>query len=156
MDDATLGEELQLVVFTLATEEYALPITRVQEINRIVAITKLPQTPDFMEGIINLRGRLIPVIDLRKRFSLAIADYTDDSRIIVVEIGNQTVGIIVDAVTEVVRLQSDSIEPPPMAFAIDAQYIQGVGKLDNRLLILLDLDRTLSTNEEIALREMNA
>lgn len=156
MDDATLHEESQLVVFTLAAEEYALPITKVQEINRIVAITKLPQTPDFMEGIINLRGRLIPVIDLRKRFFLALADYTDDSRIIVVEIGKQTVGIIVDAVTEVVRLQSDSIEPPPTAFAIESQYIQGVGKLDNRLLILLDLDRTLSTNEENSLREMNA
>jgi purine-binding chemotaxis protein CheW len=156
MSDAVLHEELQLVVFTLATEEYALPITKVQEINRIVAITKLPQTPDFMEGIINLRGRIIPVIDLRKRFALAMADYTDDSRIIVVEIGGRTVGVIVDAVTEVVTLQSDRIEPPPTAFAIESQYIQGVGKLDNRLLILLDLDRTLSTNEENVLKEMNA
>ena len=156
MDETALTEELQLVVFSLAKEEYALPITKVQEINRLVAITRLPQTPDFMEGIINLRGRIIPVIDLRKRFALAIADYTDDSRIIVVEIGGQTVGIIVDAVTEVVRLQSDRIEPPPTSFAIDSQYIQGVGKLDDRLLILLDLDRTLSTNEENVLREMNA
>jgi purine-binding chemotaxis protein CheW len=156
MDDTTLDRELQLVIFTLAKEEYALSITAVQEINRLVPITKLPQTPDFMEGIINLRGRIIPVIDLRKRFALTIADATDDSRIIVVEIKGQTVGIIVDAVTEVVRLQSDSIEPAPTAFAVDSQYIQGVGKLENRLLILLDLDRTLSSNEENALRELNA
>jgi purine-binding chemotaxis protein CheW len=108
-----------------------------------------------MEGIINLRGRIIPVIDLRKRFALATADYTEDSRIIIVGIGEQTIGIIVDAVTEVVRLQSDSIEPPPTAFAVASKYIQGVGKLDNRLLILLDLDRVLSTNEEHILREMD-
>ncbi len=109
-----------------------------------------------MEGIINLRGRIIPVIDLRKRFSLALADATDDTRIIIVDINGQTVGIIVDAVTEVVHLQSSSIEPPPQAFAIDTQYIEGVGKLDNRLLILLDIDRTLSTDEENDLRELNA
>lgn len=155
MGDDMLDEELQLVVFSLAKEEYALPITKVHEINRLVSITQLPQTPEFMEGIINLRGRIIPVIDLRKRFALAIADYTDDSRIIVVGIGEQTVGIIVDAVTEVVRLHSDNIEPPPTTFAIASKYIQGVGKLDNRLLILLDLDRIFSTDEEYVLREMN-
>jgi len=155
MDNDALIDELQLIVFSLAKEEYALPITKVQEINRLVAITKLPQTPEFMEGIINLRGRIIPVIDLRKRFVLAMADYTDDSRIIIVTIGGQTAGIIVDSVAEVVRLQSDHIEPPPKSFTIDSQYIEGVGKLGDRLLILLNLDRTLSTDEENALREMN-
>ena len=155
MEDDALIDELQLIVFSLAQEEYALPITKVQEINRLVAITKLPQTPNFMEGIINLRGQIIPVIDLRKRFALAMAEYTDDSRIIIVTIGGQTAGIIVDSVAEVVRLQSDHIEPPPKSFTIDSQYIEGVGKLGDRLLILLNLDRTLSTDEENALREMN-
>ncbi len=154
MDNITASEELQLVIFRLAKEEYGLPITKVQEINRLVPITKLPQTPSFMEGIINLRGRVIPVIDLRKRFQLAAAERSEDNRIIIVEVNGQTVGVIVDAVTEVVRLAAGSIEPPPPAFIIDAQYIHGVGKLDDRLLILLDIDRILTSQEEIILKEI--
>ncbi len=154
MDNVTANEELQLVIFRLAKEEYGLPITKVQEINRLVPITKLPQTPSFMEGIINLRGRVIPVIDLRKRFQLAAAEQSEDNRIIIVEVNEQTVGVIVDAVTEVVRLAAGSIEPPPPAFIIDAQYIHGVGKLDDRLLILLDIDRILTSQEEIVLKEI--
>jgi purine-binding chemotaxis protein CheW len=154
MDNVTANEELQLVIFRLAKEEYGLPITKVQEINRLVPITKLPQTPSFMEGIINLRGRVIPVIDLRKRFQLAAAEQSEDNRIIIVEVNGQTVGVIVDAVTEVVRLAAASIEPPPPTFIIDAQYIHGVGKLDDRLLILLDIDRILTSQEEIILKDI--
>ncbi len=150
----TQQQELQLVVFNLGQEEYGLPITKVQEINRLAPITKLPQAPSFMEGVINLRGRVIPVIDLRKRFQISIGEYTDDTRVIIVEVTGQTVGIIVDAVTEVIRLSSSNIEPPPPAFILDAQYIQGVGKIDDRLLILLDMDKILSTQEEIALRQL--
>ncbi len=154
MDIATANEELQLVIFRLAKEEYGLPITKVQEINRLVPITKLPQTPSFMEGIINLRGRIIPVIDLRKRFSLPVDGQSEDNRIIIVEVNGQTVGIIVDAVTEVVRLAGASVEPPPPAFILDAQYIHGVGKLDERLLILLDIDKVLTSQEEIILKQI--
>ena len=154
MDIVTANEELQLVIFRLAKEEYGLPITKVQEINRLVPITKLPQTPSFMEGIINLRGRIIPVIDLRKRFSLPVDGQSEDNRIIIVEVNGQTVGIIVDAVTEVVRLAGASVEPPPPAFILDAQYIHGVGKLDERLLILLDIDKVLTSQEEIILKQI--
>lgn len=154
MDYVAAHEELQLVIFRLAKEEYGLPITKVQEINRLVPITKLPQTPSFMEGIINLRGRIIPVIDLRKRFQLAAADQSEDNRIIIVEVNGQTVGIIVDAVTEVVRLSGANIEPPPPAFILDAQYIHGVGKFDERLLILLDIDKILTSQEEIMLKQI--
>jgi len=150
------AQELQLVIFRLAREEYGLPITKVQEINRLVPITKLPQTPSFMEGVINLRGRVIPVIDLRKRFQLSTAEHSDDTRIIIVEVKGQTVGVIVDAVTEVVRLSAANIEPPPPAFILDAQYIEGVGKMDDRLLILLDIDKILTSQEEIVLRKMSA
>lgn len=150
--DAT--HELQLVIFTLAKEEYGLPITKVQEINRLVPITKLPQTPDFMEGVINLRGRVIPVIDLRKRFQLAAAGNSEDTRIIIVDVDGQTLGIVVDAVTEVVRLTADSVEPPPPAFVLDSQYIHGIGKLDGRLLILLNIDKVLTSQEVIALQKM--
>jgi len=154
MDIVTANEELQLVIFRLAKEEYGLPITKVQEINRLVPITKLPQTPSFMEGIINLRGRIIPVIDLRKRFSLPADEQSEDNRIIIVEVNGQTVGIIVDAVTEVVRLAGASVEPPPPAFILDAQYIHGVGKLDERLLILLDIVKLRPSQEELILKQI--
>ncbi|MPN42542.1 Chemotaxis protein CheW [bioreactor metagenome] len=108
-----------------------------------------------MEGIINLRGRIIPVVDLRKRFQLDVTSYDEDTRIIIVEVNGQTVGIIVDAVNEVVRLGADCIEPPPPAFMLDARYIDGVGKLEDRLLILLDINKILTAQEEIALRQMN-
>lgn len=147
--------ELQLVVFRLAREEYGLPITRVQEINRLAPITKLPQTPSFMEGIINLRNRIIPVIDLRKRFQLEVTEHTDNTRIIIVEVNGQTIGVIVDAVNEVVRLEQEQIEPPPPSFVLDAQYIHGVGKVDGRLLILLNINAVLSSQEEIELKEFN-
>ena len=148
-------QELQLVIFRLAKEEYGLPITKVQEINRLVPITKLPQTPVFMEGIINLRGRIIPVVDLRKRFGLEVSDYNDDSRIIIVEVNGQTVGVIVDAVAEVVRMPAANVEPPPPSFILDAKYIQGVGKLDGRLLILLEIDQILTSQETIVLKQLN-
>ncbi len=154
MDDVTANQELQLVIFRLAKEEYGLPITKVQEINRLVPITKLPQTPSFMEGIINLRGRIIPVIDLRKRFQLAATEQSEDNRIIIVEVSGQTIGIIVDAVTEVVRLPGSSVEPPPPTFILDAQYIHGVGKLEERLLIMLDIDKILTSQEEIMLKQI--
>lgn len=151
----TAEQELQLVIFRLAKEEYGLPITKVQEINRLVPITKLPQTPVFMEGIINLRGRIIPVVDLRKRFQLEVSDYNDDSRIIIVEVSGQTVGVIVDAVAEVVRMPAANVEPPPPAFILDAKYIQGVGKLEGRLLILLEIDQILTSQETIVLKQLN-
>jgi len=155
MDDTQTTQELQLVIFRLAKEEYGLPITKVQEINRLVPITKLPQTPSFMEGIINLRGRIIPIIDLRKRFQLAASEHNEDNRIIIVEVKGQIVGIIVDAVNEVVRLPQSSIEPPPAAFILDGQYIHGVGKMEDRLLILLNIDSILTSQEEIILKQIN-
>lgn len=154
MENIQTSPEIQLVIFRLANEEYGLPITKVQEINRLVPITKLPQTAAFMEGVINLRGRIIPVIDLRKRFQLTVTDYAEDTRIIIVEVNGQTVGIIVDAVTEVVRLAAASVEPPPPSFMLDSQYIHGVGKMEDRLLILLDIDKILTVQEEITLRQI--
>lgn len=156
MDEVQTAQELQLVVFRLMKEEYGLPITKVQEINRLVPITKLPQTPSFVEGVINLRGRIIPVIDLRKRFQLGANEQSDDTRIIVVEVNGQTVGITVDQVTEVVRLPADAVEPPPPAFILDAQYVNGIGKLDDRLLILLNIDKILTSQEAIELKQIDA
>ena len=155
MEHAKAEQELQLVTFRLANEEYGLPITKVQEINRLVPVTKLPQTPSFMEGIINLRGRIIPVIDLRKRFAMAVTAHDDDTRIIIVEINGQILGVTVDAVTEVVRLSTSNIEPPPATVAVDLQYIDGVGKMDERLIILLNIDKVLTDQEERTVKQIS-
>ncbi|MGE5372118.1 MAG: chemotaxis protein CheW [Solirubrobacterales bacterium] len=155
-----MADEIQLVVFTLKSGntvcEYGVPITQVQEINRLTTPTKLPQVPAFVEGIINLRGIVIPIIDLKKRFAMELTEYTDDTRIIVVEIAGQTVGIIVDEVTEVLRLPVTSIEPPPaIAGGITADYLNGVGKLDKRLLIMLDMTKILTEGEKSELVNSN-
>lgn len=155
MEHTKAEQELQLVTFRLANEEYGLPITKVQEINRLVPVTKLPQTPSFMEGIINLRGRIIPVIDLRKKFGMMITAHDDDTRIIIVEIQGETVGVTVDAVKEVVRLDTANIEPPPTNVAVDSVYIDGVGKINDRLIILLDLDKVLTPQEQVTVKEIS-
>ncbi|NPV30353.1 MAG: purine-binding chemotaxis protein CheW [Firmicutes bacterium] len=153
MEEKETGE-IQLVVFRLGAEEYGVPITQVQEINRLTTPTRIPKAPAFVEGVINLRGKVLPVIDLKKRFGLEGAAYTDEARIVVVEIAGHTVGVIVDVVSEVLRLPVTSIEPPPAVIAgITADYLRGVGKLDDRLLILLDLNKILTETEQSQLRE---
>jgi purine-binding chemotaxis protein CheW len=156
-----MAEEVQLVVFKLKTGdlvcEYGVPITKVHEIIPMVAPTRLPQVPDFVEGIINLRGKIIPIIDLKKRFGMNASDITSESRSVVVEVEGQTIGIIVDEVSEVLRLSADSIEPPPTVVGgIAADYLTGVGKMENRLLILLDMDKILNEGEKADLLTVGA
>jgi purine-binding chemotaxis protein CheW len=156
MNDVKLpSDEIQLVVFKLGEEEYGVPITQVQEINRLVTPTKIPKSPEFVEGVINLRGKIIPIIDLKKRFSLPLTDSTDDTRIVVIEIAGNTVGVIVDAVSEVIRINSSNIEPAPAIISsIDAEYLSGVGKVDDRLLILLELNKVFSDKEKDVISEI--
>jgi purine-binding chemotaxis protein CheW len=147
-DDAGGSELLQLVTFVVGTEEFAVPILSVQEINRMMQITRVPQSPPFVEGVINLRGKIIPVVDLRKRFGMQIDADNADNRIIVVEVGGRVIGFTVDRVNEVLRIQSSIVEPPPsMVCGIDSEYVQGVGKLEDRLLILLDLGRLFNAGD---------
>ena len=134
--------ELQLVSFQLGNEEYGVDILKVQEINRMLAISKIPNAPDYVEGIINLRGKVIPIISLRKRFNLAGKENDKQTRIIVVDINGKTLGVVVDSVSEVLRLQSSTIEPAPAVVSNkNEEYIKGVGKIADKLLILLDLDK---------------
>ena len=136
--------EEQLVTFGLGSEEFGVDIMRVQEIIRIPPITRVPKAPPYVEGVINLRGNVIPVISLRTRFGLEPVEETDLSRIIVLQVEKKVYGIRVDAVTEVLRLAAASIEPPPtVALGMDSQFIRGVGKIGERLLILLDLDNIM-------------
>jgi len=137
--------ERQLVVFSLHNELYGVDINVVREIIRMQDLTKIPETPSYVEGVINLRGSVTPVIDLRKRLDLYVGEATNDSRILVVDVRSQNIGVIVDAVTEVLRVASDAIEPTSsIVTAADSDYLLGIAKLEDRLIILLDLESALS------------
>lgn len=139
-----LNELLQLVSFKISNEEFGIDILSVQEINRMLQITKVPNTPDFIEGVINLRGRIIPVIDLRVKLGMMRKEHSKDTRIVVVDIKQKTVGFIVDEVNEVLRIPKSITEAPPdMVSGINSEYIISIGKLEDRLLILLDLEKMI-------------
>jgi purine-binding chemotaxis protein CheW len=148
--------EQQLVVFELANEHYGVDISSVESIIKMQEITRIPHSPSFVEGITNLRGLVLPVIDLRKRFSLESQAASRDSRIMVVALGPVKVGMIVDAVSEVLRVPSESIEPPPsMTTSSKANFITGIAKLDDVLVILLDLSKILTTDEQVELTSVS-
>lgn len=148
------GKIVQIVGFWLGDEEYGVDIQKVNEINRIVEITRVPRSPDFVEGVINLRGRVVPVIQLRKRFGLEERAFDKDTRIVVMDILGRTIGVIVDSVTEVLRIPSGCIDPPPSMIAgLESEYVKGIGKLEDRLLMLLDFDKVISSEEVQALND---
>src|SRR5215468_12369215 len=133
---------IQLVGFRLDNEDYAIAITKIQEIILMKPITRIPQVPDFIEGLINLRGSVIPIVNLRKRFGLPPREVDDETRTIVVNIHDKTVGCIVDAVTQVMRINRDQIQPPPLSvLSVSHQYVAGLARLEDRLLIILDIER---------------
>ncbi|WP_420266520.1 chemotaxis protein CheW [Candidatus Magnetominusculus dajiuhuensis] len=141
---AVTDNVLQLVTFTLGTEEYAIDILRVQEINRMTDITIVPNAPPFVEGVVNLRGKVIPVVSLRKKFEIEDRASDESSRVMIVDLQGVTIGLIVDAVSEVLRVSSDIVEStPPMSSNIDTEFIYGIAKLNDRLIILLDIDKML-------------
>jgi purine-binding chemotaxis protein CheW len=141
--------ELQLVLFDLASEHYAVSSQCVREIIRMQSITRVPGALEFVEGVTNLRGKVVPVIDLRKRLALPAGDETKDMRIVVLEVGSEYVGLIVDGVSEVLRVPYSLIEPPSeVVHGPDTDYILGIAKLESKLVILLDADRLLSMDEK--------
>jgi purine-binding chemotaxis protein CheW len=143
---------MQLVSFHLDKEEYGIEITRVREIILMGEITRVPETPPHIKGLINLRSTVIPIVDLRLRFGLPEETPTDHTRIMVVNVAGKTIGIVVDAVSEVLRISQEQIAPPPPTVAgLNNEYLTGLVKLDNRMLILLDIDKVVARNrEEIA------
>jgi purine-binding chemotaxis protein CheW len=147
------GELLQLVSFKIGDEEFGVDILKVQEINRMLEVTRVPNAPEFVDGVINLRGKVIPIIALRRRFGMERKESDKNTRIVVVELDGKIVGFVVDAVREVLRIPRSVTEaPPPIVAGIGAEYIRAVGKLEGRLLILLDLKGVLleGEKEEIA------
>ena len=154
-DNNGLVGERQLVVFDLNEEVYGVDISAVREIIRMQEITRVPRAPEFIEGVINLRGKVIPVVDLRKRFSMPGPERTEEHRIVVVDVDGQDIGMVVDAVTEVSRVPSNSIEPPSSVITTnDSAYLTGIVKTDDKLIILLDIAKVISDNEAVALAEV--
>jgi purine-binding chemotaxis protein CheW len=144
-----IATDNKVIVFQLKDEEFAVSVQQVGGIERMVTITRVPNTADFVKGVINLRGVVTPIIDLRTRLGIEESPYNESTRIIIVNLEEMEVGLIVDAANDVIDIPSDVIEPAPEVIgAVNADYIDGVAKLENRLLILLDLKKIL-TNEEI-------
>ncbi len=153
-----MAEELKVIVFTLANEEYGIEVDKVKTIERMSPITRVPKTPPFVKGVMNLRGVVVPVIDLRGRFGLPETEPTDNSRIIIVAANELEVGFIVDSANDVLDVMSDAIEnPPEVVGGVKAKYLSGVAKIgDNRLLILLHLGEVLNRAEIIQLEQFGS
>jgi purine-binding chemotaxis protein CheW len=142
------ANDKKVIVFQLEEEEYAVSVQQVGSIERIQPITRVPQTEAFVKGVINLRGVITPVIDIRIRFGLEEMEYTESSRIIIVYLDDMEVGLIVDSANDVIDIPENSIEPAPEIIgALDTDYIEGVAKVNDRLLILLDLQKVLTPEE---------
>ena len=149
---ARRSELLQLVTFGLGNENYAVNILKVQEINRTKEITRVPNAPSYEEGVINLRGRVMPIINLRKIFGLPEKENDTQTRIMIMDIEGITIGLVVDSVSEVLRIPAGIIEgTPPMASDINTEFITGIAKLEDRLIVLLDVDRLLAGKSEAVL-----
>ena len=149
--------DLHIVGFRIGAETFGVPIARVKEIVRVPAITAIPEAPACVEGVINLRGKIIPVVDLRKRFGEEAAAPGKKSRILVAEAESKLVGLLVDSASEVLNIPRSAVEDPPDVFdEHDLRYVTGVGKLDSRLIILLDLTKVLEKGDLKRLGEITA
>lgn len=149
-DNIQHDELIQLVSFMLADEEYGVEVLKVREIIRMPTITKMPNTPHYVEGVINLRGKVIPIISMRKRFGLMESENNNQTRIMVMDVAGSLTGFIVDAVSEVIRIHSSEIQPPPsmvVSGGIGQEFITGVFNHADRLLIIMDVDRMFSDDE---------
>ncbi|GAB4263517.1 MAG: chemotaxis protein CheW [Deferrisomatales bacterium] len=155
-DDHT-SEDRQLVTFRVGEEEFGVDILSVREIHRVMDVTRVPHAPEFVDGVVNLRGQVVPVVDLRKRFGLEPAAPGRSTRIVVVELGTVVVGFLVDAVCQVRRVAADALDaPPPLVAGLAREYIEAVARVEDGLLILLDLRRLLDRREADELRSLGA
>jgi purine-binding chemotaxis protein CheW len=146
--------EHQLVVFELANEFYGIDIAVVESIIKMQEITQLPQTPAYLKGVTNLRGTVLPVIDLRNRFGMETQNDTKQTRVIIVTMGDVKVGLMVDGVSEVLRISDESIEPlPPMVNSVNSDFLKGIVRLEDRLIILLEVEKVLALEEQQALAQ---
>ena len=149
--------ENQIVIFELGQENFGVDIAAVESIIKMQAITRMPHAPAFVQGVTNLRGKVLPVIDLRSRFGMPAQETDKNSRIIVIAVNHTEVGMIVDGVSEVLTITEQTIEPAPaIASTVDSRFITGIAKIDARLVILVDLAAILSAGEQADLETMSA
>ncbi|MBN2556941.1 MAG: purine-binding chemotaxis protein CheW [Anaerolineales bacterium] len=147
--------EEQLVVFQLSSEQYAMSIAAVEGIIKMQSITRVPHAPACVEGVTNLRGEVLPVIDLRKRFELEMTAASEDTRIIVVELNGEKAGMVVDGVSEVIKIPEEAIEPPAaIVSGVDTAFIRGIATIEDRLIILVDLEKVLSLEEQVEIKAL--
>ena len=152
---AQSAEADQMISFSIGEEHYGVDIQEVKEVIRIREITQLPKAPTFVKGVINLRGDVIPIIDLREKFGLEQLDYTEVTRVIVVEVDGKSIGMVVDRVSNVIKIPQDEIEPPPpLVGGLSGEYLRGIGKLGEKLIVLISIDKILTTDEKIELKKM--
>lgn len=152
METAIHADMLQFVTFKLAGQKYAVDILKVQEINNMKEITPIPNAPGYVEGAVNLRGKVIPVLNLRRKFHMEEVGLNDSAKIIIIDIRGIIMGVIVDAVSDVLRVPVDVVEPPPpVSSTIRSEFIRGVAKLPEGLVIILDMDKLLDSGEQQAL-----
>ncbi|WP_409340954.1 chemotaxis protein CheW [Paenibacillus sp. MBLB4367] len=151
-----MSEEMKVIVFTLGSEEYGVEVEKVKTIERIMPMTRVPRTFHFVKGVINLRGVVTPIIDLRGRFGLEETEPTDQTRIIIINIKDIEVGLVVDSASDVIDVDSDSVEDPPeIVGGVKAKYLRGVARIgEDRLLVLLNLEEVLNKSEIIQLEHI--
>lgn len=149
-----LDSEIQLILFDINNVEYALNINSISEIIKLTPINPLPGAPEFIRGVINLRGKIIPIVDLRERFIVKTLQFTKKTRVIIANVQNNEIGLIVDAVTDVIGLQSDKIEPPLAVIeGLKMEYVEGIIKFKNKLIIIINIEKILTSNEKLILKE---
>lgn len=148
MTNAIEQDNIKVIVFQLADKEYAIPVSNVQGIEKLMHITRVPKTAKYVKGVINLRGVVTPIIDLRERFNLPISENVDSTRIIIIQLKEMEVGFVVDSANDVIDIPIHAIEQQPeVVGSSEEEFISGVVKIDNRLLILIHLDKVLNPEE---------
>ncbi len=142
------GASRELLTFTLGSEEYGIDILKVQEIRGYEAVTTIANAPEFIKGVINLRGVIVPVVDLRIKFKLGNVTYNETTVVIILNVANRVVGMVVDGVSDVTTLNADEIKPAPeFGASLDVEYLQGLGTVDERMIILVDIEKLMSSRD---------
>jgi purine-binding chemotaxis protein CheW len=147
-EKAAAGASRELLTFTLGNEEYGIDILKVQEIRGYDAVTTIANAPEFIKGVVNLRGIIVPIVDMRIKFKLGKVTYDDTTVVIILNVANRVVGMVVDGVSDVITLKAEQIKPPPeFGSSLDTRYLQGLGTVDDRMLILVDIEKLMTSRE---------
>ena len=147
-ENATSGTSRELLTFTLGNEEYGIDILKVQEIRGYDAVTTIANAPEFIKGVVNLRGIIVPIVDMRIKFKLGDVTYDETTVVIILNVANRVVGMVVDGVSDVITLQAEQIKPAPeFGASLDTQYLQGLGTVDERMLILVDIEKLMTSRD---------